>query len=180
MPTRGAIALFKYRETIIERLLGAIEPDTEKGEAAILPRIDRQRPTGTTRVVQFRTTKQPRGTEKIHVSHVVYDSNWETEAAYHFERSPHVISYVKNDHLDFEIFYEWRGEPHRYRPDYIVRLAAGDREPVNLIIEVKGLEDEQDRAKANAAKRWYKAVNNDGRFGVWAYYQTRKPSDCLL
>lgn len=48
---------------------------------------------------------------------------------------------------------------------------------MNLLIEVKGLEDEQDRAKRAVASRWCKAVNNDGRFGVWAYYQTRKPSE---
>jgi type III restriction enzyme len=171
------IALATYRQPIVERLLAAIEPDTEKGEAAILPRIDRQRPTGTTSVVQFRTTKTARGTEKSHISHVVLDSTWENMAAYFFERSPHVLAYVKNDHLDFELFYEWRGELHRYLPDYIVRLHAGEHGTVNLVLEVKGLEDEQDRAKRALAEKWCKAVNNDGRFGVWAYYQTRKPTE---
>ncbi|MDX2089783.1 MAG: DEAD/DEAH box helicase family protein [Kofleriaceae bacterium] len=171
------IALATYRQPIIERLLAAIEPDTEKGEAAILPRIDRVRTFGSSGVVQFRTTKTARGTEKSHVSHVVLDSSWENMAAYHFERSPHVLAYVKNDHLDFDLFYEWRGEVHRYIPDYIVRLAAGEHGTVNLILEVKGLEDEQDRAKIATAKKWCKAVNNDGRFGTWAYYQTRNPSE---
>lgn len=171
------IALATYRQPIIERLLSAIEPDTEKGEAAILPRIDRLRTLGSTGVVQFRTTKNARGTEKSHVSHVVLDSGWENMAAYHFERSPHVIAYVKNDHLDFEMHYEWRGEMHRYLPDYIVRLDAAERGTVNLILEVKGFEDEQDRAKLAVAERWCKAVNNDGRFGTWAYYQTRNPGE---
>lgn len=171
------IALATYRQPIIERLVDAIEPDTDMGEAAILPRIDRLRPIGKSGAVQFRTTKTAIGTEKSHVSHVVLDSKWENEAAYHLERSPHVLAYVKNDHLDFELFYEWRGSTHRYLPDYIVRIGAGAREPVSLILEVKGLEDEQDRAKRNAAERWCKAVNNHGRFGVWAYYQTRKPGE---
>jgi type III restriction enzyme len=171
------IALQTYRQPVIERILAAIEPDTEKGETAILPRIDRQRPTGSTGVVQFRTTKSARGTEKSHVSHVVLDSTWENMAAHWFERSPHVIAYVKNDHLDFEMVYEWRGTMHRYLPDYIVRIDARDHGTVNLILEVKGLEDEQDRAKRAVAERWCKAVNNDGRFGTWAYYQTRKPAE---
>jgi type III restriction enzyme len=171
------IALATYRQPIIERLLAAIEPDTEKGEAAILPRIDRTRPLGNTSLVQFRTTKNARGTEKSHVSHVVLDSTWENVAAYHFERSPHVLAYVKNDHLDFELFYEWRGELRRYLPDYIVRVDAGQHGITNLILEVKGLEDEQDRAKRAIAEKWCKAVNNDGRFGTWAYYQTRKPGE---
>jgi type III restriction enzyme len=91
--------------------------------------------------------------------------------------SPHVIAYVKNDHLDFELLYEWRGETHRYLPDYIVRLDAGEHGTINLILEVKGFEDEQDRAKVAVAERWCKAVNNDGRFGTWAYYQTRNPGE---
>lgn len=82
------------------------------------PRIDRLRTLGSTAVrpsCSFRTTKNARGTEKSHVSHVALDSGWENMAAYHFERSPHVFAYVKNDHLDFEMFYDWRGEMHRYQ-----------------------------------------------------------------
>jgi type III restriction enzyme len=170
------IALAHYRDAIVERLIGAIEPDTDAGEAAILPRIDRQRPMGSTTGVQFRTTKPTRGAAKSHISHVVLDSSWEHTAAYHFELSPHVISYAKNDRLDFEIEYEWRGVKHKYRPDYLVKIDARDRDPVTLILEVKGFEDEQDRMKSTAAVRWCRAVNHDGRFGRWLYYQTRKPA----
>jgi type III restriction enzyme len=96
-------------------------------------------------------------------------------AAYHFELSPHVLSYAKNDRLDFEIFYDWRGQVHKYIPDYLVRIDAADREPVMYILEVKGLEDEQDRAKRTAATRWCSAINHHGGFGRWMYCQTRKP-----
>src|SRR5262249_18830328 len=152
--------LAQYRDVIVERLLGAIEPDTDAGEAAILPRIDRVRPLGSTAGVQFRTTKPTRGTMKSHVSHVVLDSSWENMAAYYLETSPHVLAWVKNDRLDFEIFYEFRGVVHKYLPDYLVRIDALDREPVMNILEVKGYEDEQDRAKSTAAIRWCRAVNH--------------------
>jgi type III restriction enzyme len=169
------IALAMYRNLLVERLVVAIEPDTDVGEAPIIARIDRQRPIGSTAGVQFRTTKSTVGTSKSHISHVVLDSTWENMAAYHLELSPHVLSYAKNDRLDFDIEYEWHGKPHKYVPDYLVRVDGGDRAPVMVILEIKGLEDEQDRAKYTAAERWCNAVNNHGGFGRWQYFHTRKP-----
>jgi type III restriction enzyme len=34
---------------------------------------------------------------------------------------------------------------------------------VALVLEIKGFEDDQDKAKHNAAKRWVSAVNNWGQ-----------------
>ena len=39
---------------------------------------------------------------------------------------------------------------HTYLPDFLVKLKNG----ATLILEIKGFEDEQDRAKSEAAKRW--------------------------
>jgi type III restriction enzyme len=169
------IALEQYRSAIVERLVAAIEPDEDEGEPPILPRIDRQRPVGSTAGVQFRTTRPTMGTAKSHISHVVLDSNWESSAAARMEMSSHVLAYAKNDHLGFEIFYEWRGQPHKYVPDYLVRIDGGEREPLMVILEIKGLEGEQDRAKYQAAARWCSAVNNHGGFGRWIFAPTRKP-----
>jgi len=45
-------------------------------------------------------------------------------------------------------------------------------DPLNLIVEIKGLKDNQDSAKADAATAlWVPAVNNAGRFGRWAYVE---------
>jgi type III restriction enzyme len=169
------IALEQYRSAIVERLVVAIEPDEDKGELPILPCIDRQRPVGSTAGVQFRTTKSTMGTAKSHISYVVLDSNWESSAAGRMEMSPHVLAYAKKDHLGFEIFYEWRGQPHKYVPDYLVRIDGGDREPLMVILEIKGLESEQDRNKYEAAARWCRAVSNHGGFGRWVFAPTRKP-----
>jgi type III restriction enzyme len=46
-----------------------------------------------------------------------------------------------------------------------VRLADG----ATLALEVKGYEDEQDRAKYAAATRWCEAVSNWGQMGRWLF-----------
>lgn len=61
--------------------------------------------------------------------------------------------------------YEWEHEAHSYYPDFIVRLKLKDSSEVNTIVEVKGYEDEKDRAKKAAAQRWVAAVNHHGGFG---------------
>jgi len=95
--------------------------------------------------------------------------------AYYLERSPHVISYVKNDHLDFVIPYELYGVRLNYIPDYLMRLRRSDRSELNLILEVKGFETEQDRAKEVAAQRWVRAVNHHAGFGHWDIVICREP-----
>jgi type III restriction enzyme len=42
-------------------------------------------------------------------------------------------------------------------------------------LEVKGFEDEQTRAKHEAAKRWVMAVNNWGQLGRWSFHVCRNP-----
>lgn len=116
------IALLKYKQRIIERLIEAIEPDIETGEPPILPIIERFRPIGSTSEVLFRTVRPCVGTTKSHISHVVLDAPvWEHSVAYQLERLPEVVAYARNDHLDFTIPYEWQGVRHEYRPDYLIR-----------------------------------------------------------
>lgn len=169
------VALLKYKQRIIERLTEAIEPDTDAGEPPILPVIERFRPVGSTSEVLFRTVRPTVGTTKSHVSHVVLDApSWEHSVAFELERIPDVIAYVRNDHLDFTIPYEWQGTRHEYRPDYLVRLRTANGE-IKVILEVKGFEKEEDRQKEAAAKRWVKAVNHHGEFGLWAFCVCRDP-----
>jgi hypothetical protein len=44
---------------------------------------------------------------------------------------------------------------------------------LNLVLEIKGEEDERDRAKAAGAERWKDAVNYAGTFGCWEYQVCR-------
>ncbi|MCL0098376.1 DEAD/DEAH box helicase family protein [Dehalococcoidia bacterium] len=170
------IALLKYQERMVERLTIAIEPDTQAGETPLLPIIERFRPIGSTSEVLFRTVRPCFSTTKSHVSHVAADSpKWEHSVAYQLERMPEVIAYVKNDHLDFTIPYEWQGVRHEYRPDYVIRQRQNSGKEIKLILEVKGFETEQDRQKETAANQWVKAVNHHGEFGRWAFRVCREP-----
>ncbi|MCX7993876.1 MAG: hypothetical protein N2651_09440, partial [Fimbriimonadales bacterium] len=170
------IALLKYRQPLVERLLQAIEPDVEAGEPPLLPLIERFRPVGSTAEVLFRTVRPCRGTTKSHISHVVLDApTWESSVAYQLEQIPEVVAYARNDHLDFTIPYEWQGTKREYRPDFLLRWQMPDGSEVKVILEVKGLEDEQDRQKEAAAQRWVRAVNHHGEFGRWAFCVCKQP-----
>lgn len=170
------VALLKYKQQIVDRLLQAIEPDTEAGEPPVLPVIERFRPVGSTSEVLFRTVRPAVGTVKSHVSHVVLDApKWEHSVAYQLERLPEVVAYVRNDHLDFTIPYEWQGVRHEYRPDYLVRLKHPGGGEIKAVLEVKGFATEKDRQKEAAAKRWVRAVNRHGEFGRWAFVLCREP-----
>ncbi len=171
------VALAIYRDAIVSRLLAAIEPDTGAGEAPLLPRIERYRRIGSTAAVQFRTTKKVVETWRSHVSHAVLDSFafGEGQAVAQLEASDRVLSWVKNDHLDFEVLYEWQGATHKYIPDFIVRLSDGQGQDRMLILEVKGQEDEQDRAKYAGAQKWVRAVNHHRGFGRWTFFVCREP-----
>ena len=86
------------------------------------------------------------------------------------QKHPRVIAYVKNQGVGFVIPYKKGTQPHDYIPDFLVRLDIGADEPLNFIIEVKGQRDDDAAIKADTAKSfWVPAVNNDGRFGRWAY-----------
>lgn len=170
------IALLKYKQRIIDRLTEAIEPDTESGEAPIMPVIERFRPIGSTSEVLFRTVRSAIGTTKSHISHVVLDApKWEHSVAFQLERMPQVFTYARNDHLDFTIPYEWQGSRHEYRPDYLIKFRRNNASVINVILEVKGFETEQDRQKEVAAQRWERAVNHHGGFGKWAFQVCKDP-----
>jgi type III restriction enzyme len=105
---------------------------------------------------------------------VVLDTEtWEASIAFQLETSSLVQSYARNDHLELAIPYDYYGRQHRYYPDFLVRLTNG----LHLLLEVKGQEDEQDRQKAEAAKRWVDAVNAWGQMGRWAFDTCRRKED---
>ncbi len=59
----------------------------------------------------------------------------------------------------------FQGVVHKYRPDFIVKLM----DDTNLVIEVKGIETQQDQIKWEYMKEWIQAVNEYGSFGKWEW-----------
>ena len=51
------------------------------------------------------------------------------------------------------------------------RRRRGGAEPLNLVVEIKGLRDDKDRAKADTMRNVGPAVNNARRFGRWAFLE---------
>lgn len=173
---RGAnpceLALDKYVRRIKERLLDAIVPDEQKGEMPILPVQNRYKPIGTTADVDFTTKRSVHSTQRSHINAIVVDSRWEQTAAVYFEQqTDHVLCYVRNDRPFLFIPYEYEGVSHVFEPDYLVKLNNGK----TLLLEIKGEETDQDRAKNQATQRWVTAVNNWGRLGVWDFAVCRDP-----
>lgn len=161
-----------------DRIFQSIMVSTE-GEKRLLPILRPYDAVGSTRYVDFNTTKPTYATDpaKCHLSHVVADTeSWEQKMAQTLEEMPEVICYVKNQGLGFTIPYTYEGQEHQYIPDYIVRFDDGNPEPLNLIVEVSGENLSQKTAKVNAAHAlWIPAINNLGTFGRWAYLNVTDP-----
>lgn len=169
------LGLEKYVMRIVERLRDRIEPDETQGEPPLMPILNRYRPFGTTADVEFKTTKPCFPTVVSHINQVVADTGqWEQSAAFRLEMAARrglVRCYAKNDRLGLMIPYEYLGVSHNYVPDYIVRLTND----MMLLLEIKGMEDNQDKAKHDAARRWISAVNNLAQFGQWHLHVCRSP-----
>jgi len=161
-----------YARRVAERLLYAIEPNTDDGEPPLMPILDRYHPFGTTADVDFKTVAAVHSTTKSHLNQVVLDTKtWESAAAFRLEESRVVASYVKNDRLGLQIAYEYEGASHYYEPDFLVRLTNG----AHLVLEIKGHQPDADHAKHEAAHRWVRAVNNWGRMGKWRFEVCHEP-----
>src|SRR6185312_14088687 len=151
---------------------------TRGSEGRLLAVLDPYNPRGSTRFVNFITSKpcwktgaQP---PKSHISHVVLDSSWEEQLALTLETHARVLAYAKNQALGFEIPYLDSGVRRRYLPDFLVRLDDGGDEPFNLVLEVKGIKDESDKAKAQTTREfWVPGVNALGGFGRWEFEEFR-------
>jgi type III restriction enzyme len=167
------VSLSPYYGWVIERLVNAIKPDTQTGEAPELPRYEVSRGPGSTNDVDFWTNREVREVLHSHLNYIVADTKvWEQSAAFMIDNHPAVDAFVKNSGLGFGIPYLHNGQHHEYVPDFIIRL-KGEVER-HLILETKGY-DELKSIKEQAAQRWVNAVNADGRFGKWLFSMVNSP-----
>jgi type III restriction enzyme len=172
---RREIGQARYLQQIVEHLLAAIQPDDALGEPPLMPLLNRYKPIATTADVDFKTTRPVFMTAFSHINAVAADTaTWEQSAAFRLEQAAYqglVKFYARNDQLNFTIPYEFMGVSYHYEPDFLVRL----KNDVTLVLEIKGMLTEQDKAKHEAAKKWVEAVNQWGKLGKWGFHVSRDP-----
>ena len=155
-----------------ERIYLACQAGLE-GERRIKAILDPYNPAGSTRFVNFTTSKELRwetSAQHCHVNLVICDSEWEAEFARVAEAHPKVLAYVKNQGLGFEVPYRDGSTPRKYIPDFILRVDDGHSDPLNLIVEIKGYRRGDAQLKAETMNSlWVPGVNNLGRYGRWAF-----------
>ena len=119
-------------------------------------------------MASWMTSKKTHPTNFSHINNVVVDSKFEGLFANELERvckSGKLLSWVKNDHLGFKIWYLYKGEIKAYYPDFILRF-NNDK---YLIVETKGRKKDIDDYKWNAITQWVQSINNIGSYGVWKF-----------
>lgn len=171
------VLLAHYLDAAADRIYRAIVA-ADPGESVLLAVLAPYDSTGSTRAVDFDTTKAVMATDpgRCHVSHVAADSGWEHKLAQTLEEMDEVESYVKNQGLGFTVPYTIDGEEHQYVPDFIVRLDDGRGDPLNLVLEVSGAANRHKEAKVQTAKTlWVPGVNTLGTHGQWSFAECTDP-----
>lgn len=168
---KRSILIMLNMNKVVQHVWDSIRADNS---TRITPVFDTENPIrDTSNVRTWHTSKPCEWTKKSHVNHVVVDSTWEASEAYILDYSDCVQSFVKNDHLGFQILYTYHGVIRKYYPDFIIKLTNGE----HLVLETKGKDTLQSRTKNEFLNDWVKAVNNQGGFGTWHSAVSFYPSD---
>ncbi|GMU82482.1 MAG: hypothetical protein AMXMBFR47_23530 [Planctomycetota bacterium] len=150
------------------------------GECPIKAVLDPYNPMGSTRFVNFNTSRKDRwqtDARRCHINWVILDSDWEAEFCRVAENHPRVRAYAKNHNLGLEIPYKYGSESRRYRPDFIVLVddghpphPDGTSDLLHVIVEIKGYRREDAKEKKSTMDTyWVPGVNNLGSYGRWAF-----------
>jgi type III restriction enzyme len=156
---------------IVQHVFNAIKFKNTQQVAPIFNKEKAIKSTGD--MMTWFTSRPCEHTKKSHISQVVFDSTWEASEAFELDRSEDVVAWVKNDHIGFDVNYVFRGIIHKYYPDFLIKLKNGK----TLVLEVKGVDDQQNKTKRQYLDEWVNAVNSDGRFGKWSWDVSFRTSD---
>lgn len=168
---RRRLVLTLSMNRIVQHVWDAIRVENS---LELVPVFDSENPIQSTAQMPTWYTSRPcNRADHSHINFCVYDSSWEASESYVLDSSPEVASWAKNDHLGFEVLYVYRGVTRKFRPDFLIRLLSGRM----LVLEVKGRDSAQNRAKRRALGEWIQAVNNQGGFGVWSWDVSFAPGD---
>lgn len=144
------------------------------GEHPVRAVLDPYNPVGSTKFVNFTTSKRDRwetAPNRCQINWVILDSDWEAEFCRVAESHPRVLRYVKNHNLGLVVPYLMGSTPRKYIPDFIVQVDDGHPgDPLNLIVEIKGYRGEDAKQKKETMDvYWIPGVNNLGDHGRWAF-----------
>jgi type III restriction enzyme len=168
---RKKMTILFSMQKVVAHVCKAIDSSNIENRRMIL---DSKKPIKSTGHMRTWSTKKP--TElvvKSHINLAVYDSGWEINSGQELERNKHVVSWVRNDHIGFVIKYLYNGILHDYYPDFLIRL---DND-VTLVLEVKGVDDNQNKEKRRYLEQWIDVVNEDGNHGTWSWDVIFNPSE---
>ena len=146
---------------------------THVGERPIKVLLDSYNPMGSSRHVNFSTSKTRRwqtDSRKCHVNWVVLDSDWEAEFCRVAESHPKVQAYIKNHNLGLEVPYRYGSNTRTYIPDFIVLVDDGQDDPLHLVVEIKGYRGEDAKIKKSTMETyWVPGVNALREYGRWVF-----------
>jgi type III restriction enzyme len=170
----GQVLYQSIADMACERIKTAIT-ESLSGARPVKAVLDAYNPEGSSRHVNFTTSRQSRWTTigpppKCQINWVILDSDWEAEFCRVAEGHPRVRAYIKNQSLGFEVPYRFGSVQRHYRPDFIVLVDDGHDDLLQLVVEIKGYRGEDAKEKANTMRTyWVPGVNNLGKFGRWAF-----------
>ena len=176
LEVRKSLVLMLNMRSIVDHVSAAIRSSTTTVKRLVFGLGDLSCSTGNMQT--WYTRRDVVTASKSHLNCAPCDSSWEKKAAHILDTDDRVDSWAKTDRLGFVIAYAYEGAIHEYRPDYLVRLRKkNDNEQITLVLEVKGQRTSQSDAKHNALAEWVDAVNEDGRFGRWAWDVAYHPDE---
>ena len=161
-------------EFACERIAAAITRTNLEGNT-VKALLDPFNPVGSTRFVNFRTSKALRwqtDPRKCQVNWAILDSDWEAEFCRVVEGHPRVRAYVKNHNIGLTVPYKYGSDSRLYIPDFILQVddGRGKEDLLNLIVEIKGYRGEDAKEKSSTMKTyWVPGVNSAETFGRWAF-----------
>ena len=162
-------------DIIYRAIVASSETEQAQGQEQVRAVLDPYNPRGSTAEVDFTTSKTNRwetDPTKCHVNWAICDSDWEREFCRLAEKRVSILAYVKNQGMGFTVPYCSDGVRRQYVPDFIARVKDGGEEPVNMVVEIKGLRRQDAKDKADTMRSmWVPGVNALGDFGRWAFVE---------
>ncbi|RNJ76725.1 MAG: type III restriction endonuclease subunit R [Nitrosopumilus sp. H13] len=167
---RKMTILFNMQKVVAHVCKSITDSNVEKRQI----HLNSNKPIKSTSDMRPWSTKKPAEyTVKSHINLAVYDSKWEMSAGQELERNKNVNSWVRNDHIGFVIKYMYNGILHDYYPDFLIRLENN----ATLVLEIKGIDNNQNKEKRRYLEEWAGVVNENGGYGTWVWDVAFHPSE---